>query len=800
MNRLCRVESCVPRSRPTRTTRNDVHTLYSADRHSSPPALRVRRRDRHRRSWADFGLCLIALLLLGSLAAQAAEPGVPAVPDRAISLGTIDLQQAANALHPAGLLSTTARPLQKPFVLTAQHPLPVPSSAQSKAKSSQAASGWQAKGSLVGGLIGLAAVDPSPAPTISFTAVEDDGTSAVPDSSGAVGPEHVLTVLNSQIRVQDRSGNILASLTLDAFFSNFGSDIFTYDPRCLFDPYGGRWIVTAAANPASLSAGVVLAVSAGPDPTGDWFRYYFDINAGNQTFADSPVVGFNRHWIGIQANLHHQLTGDFVASQILAVDRTNVYAGGSGLFGRITLDGDTYGGSQIPATTFDTDQPNLHFVKNWAGYVKDPQSGLYEGWLRVFTLSGPLGSEVVTPGSFITTGVEIQNPPFVWADFPTGNQDLGKQSGSSRKIFLGDARIQSVAYRGGTLWCSQRVLLPATSPTRSAVQWWEIYPDGRLFQRHLIDDASGRWSYAYPTLAVNNHYDVLLGYNGFSSTVFPSAYYRLYPNGGVYNSPRDEQRLQAGLGSYVEDYLGNNRWGDWSTTCVDPLNDGIFWTLQESSLAPTPADPGRWQVTWGSIAPDHALQLTVNASSPGVVVGQPFTWTLTISNRLLSFAYQTLVRMPIPIGFQPESAVCSTGNATITNGSLLWSIPRVGVESNRCEFRGTITGVTTQLIAQASAEAAGESGLRTNQQARVLVPFLNQPPVIPPALDSRQDPATGNWLLEWPVGYLGFHLESADDLNSASWSLVSGTPNPQGTIQRVTVTPTAQARFFRLRR
>src|SRR5216683_2635686 len=43
----------------------------------------------------------------------------------------------------------------------------------------------------------------SPAPASNFQALPDDNTAIPPDTHGAVGPNHLMTVLNTQVRVQD---------------------------------------------------------------------------------------------------------------------------------------------------------------------------------------------------------------------------------------------------------------------------------------------------------------------------------------------------------------------------------------------------------------------------------------------------------------------------------------------------------------------------------------------------------------------------------------------------------------------
>jgi len=52
---------------------------------------------------------------------------------------------------------------------------------------------------------------------------------------------------------------------------------------------------------------------------------------------------------------------------------------------------------------------------------------------------------------------------------------------------------------------------------------------------------------------------------------------------------------QRGLASYYKDFgTGENRWGDYSATVVDPLNESDMWTIQEYAGA-----NNMWQTWWG---------------------------------------------------------------------------------------------------------------------------------------------------------------------------------------------------------
>src|SRR5262249_39091505 len=63
-----------------------------------------------------------------------------------------------------------------------------------------------------------AGIPPSPPPSASFQALPDDNTRFNPDTAGAVGPNHVMTTLASQVRIHDRSGNVLSTVSLSTFW------------------------------------------------------------------------------------------------------------------------------------------------------------------------------------------------------------------------------------------------------------------------------------------------------------------------------------------------------------------------------------------------------------------------------------------------------------------------------------------------------------------------------------------------------------------------------------------------------
>jgi beta-xylosidase len=79
-------------------------------------------------------------------------------------------------------------------------------------------------------------------PCVNFRALDDDGTSNPPDVNGAIGFDYLMTTLNTQVRIQNKQGTVISTVSLDGFWDRIGhTDIF--DPKITYDPYGRRWIL-----------------------------------------------------------------------------------------------------------------------------------------------------------------------------------------------------------------------------------------------------------------------------------------------------------------------------------------------------------------------------------------------------------------------------------------------------------------------------------------------------------------------------------------------------------------------------
>jgi hypothetical protein len=535
-------------------------------------------------------LCLFSIAVVTCLPnARGAQPVIAGVPGTAHRTAVVNFSELAQ--QEAGLTApAVSRPREAPVPLRPELALPA------------AEISTNASTEFAAPLV----LAPSPPTTASFLAILDNYTAIPPDTMGAVGPNHLMTTLNSQVRIQTRSGVNVSTVSLNSFWASLGNpDVF--DPHVAYDPLGGRWIFSAAANSQLASAAVLVGVSASSDPTGNWFLYKVTVDPAGQQWADFDQLGFNKDWVVVSANIFKKSNG-FQAVSFWVFNKADLYANGTGKFTLLQSTTDK-AFSVSPAQTFDGSLAILYLVENWNGS---------QGQLRISQITGPVGSEKMTFGSAFPTTTNR------WAEF--GGDNFAPQLGSSTGIDTGDSRTLCCSYRNGSLWASQNAFLPLNSPTRCAAQWWQLLPDGTVQQFGRIDDPTGNQFFAYPSLAANASNDVLIGYSRFSATQYASANYAFRFAHDPPSTMRADTILHPGEAVYVKTggNTGLNRWGDFSATCVDPVNDMTLWTIQEYGST------NRWATWWGRVDPDlSGLKLVLTQPADGISFPSNPTITLT---------------------------------------------------------------------------------------------------------------------------------------------------------------------------
>ena len=447
-----------------------------------------------------------------------------------------------------------------------------------------------------------AALAPSPVANPNFPALDDNGTRIPPDTNGAVGPDHLMTALNSEVRIQGRSGAQTSCgdcrVSLAAFWGSFGK-VDVFDPRVTYDPLGDRWVFVSVANRRSAASALLIAVSRDSDPTGLWDIWKADADDADLAWADYPSLGVNGSWVVVQVNMYPNAGEVFSHGKLFAFSKPGLYSGGSAPYTWWTH---PYLATAAPASSTDPANLSMQLVETWNSA---------SGMLALSTISGTADDPLL---SFAHRFVSAPEP---WSNEFGAN--LGPQLGSTGRIDLNDDRMLGCTSRNGSTWCVHTIFLPAVAPTRTAIQWWELGSDGSVRQRGRIEDPSGGNFYAFPSIAVNMNNDALIGYSRFSAGQYASANYSFRAGSDPLNMLREDMVLKAGEAPYVEeDTKGRNRWGDYSGTVVDPLNDVDMWTIQEYAASPS----NRWGTWWGRIVPP-ALTPATGPFQPDALIARP---------------------------------------------------------------------------------------------------------------------------------------------------------------------------------
>ncbi|HEX7588664.1 MAG TPA: hypothetical protein VF478_10145, partial [Anaerolineae bacterium] len=357
-------------------------------------------------------------------------------------------------------------------------------------------------------------------------------------------------------------------------------------------------------------------------------RFCFDADGTDALYVDFPRLGFNKDWIVVSMNMLAISSGSS-RGQIYAFNKANLYNNvNSGHFVFPPTGGITdVPFTMIPAVTLDNALATEYFVRqpdcatcstiSKSALVGSPPSVPILN-IDSATVNSNLSSWASGPaiGDFLP-----QAPPTLG----TGNRGIAANDDS-----ILNAMVRTV---GGvtSIWAAQTIFLPSASPTHAAAQWWQVDAStpssSTVIQQGRVEDptattSNGGKHFAYPSIAVNKFGDMLIGYSRFSSSAYASAAYSFRQSGDPVNTTRDDVTLKAGMDYYEEMYgAGSNRWGDFSNTVIDPLNDLDLWTIQEYARnfigTPSPGtDTGQWGTWWGKISSTRIQYFPVISKSP----------------------------------------------------------------------------------------------------------------------------------------------------------------------------------------
>ena len=433
----------------------------------------------------------------------------------------------------------------------------------------------------------------SPAPTDTFESTLDNGSDIPPDTHGAVDSNYCMTTINPNVRIQTRAGGAVSLVSLDAFFTSVLPGGGTFDPRCYYDIATHRWIVVADAGGETANSALLIAISKTSNPTGAWWTYKITTYAGGADWLDYPDVGFNSKWITITGNLFPVTGSGYDGCKVFVFDKASLLSGAGAPYTAFTQ---STSECICPAVTYDAAQTSLFCLESWDG------TSTGGGILQLWKITGAVGSEAMTSVGFpASLGTNWQGQSNAVSG--TGGADFAPQLGTASKIQTNDDRIFQVVFMNNKLWTAHNVFLPystTANPTRCSIQWWQVDTLGTPDQIGLIDDPTNANFYSFPNIAVNTLDDALVGYTNFSAAIHPSAAYSMHLHTDATSTMETNYIYRHGQNTYFKNFgAARDRWGDYSGTCIDPLNQINFWTIQEASAPAV----NTWDTWWAFVKP-----------------------------------------------------------------------------------------------------------------------------------------------------------------------------------------------------
>jgi hypothetical protein len=434
----------------------------------------------------------------------------------------------------------------------------------------------------------------------SFIGVAEDGYP--PDPHMAAGPGHLVAVTNRKIMFFDKTGARIDSTTLTAFTgAATGAGTNTFDPKVIYDEQSGRFFFTCLTyGTTTLEAWVQLAVSKNSDPTQGWWVY--SPSAGfDSCWVDYPEIGVSPHTASFYGNYLRfpGVLDQQYRSFNWVWDKAAMMNGQA-----LTLFWFPDLGGFKPANV-PVDPPGAPDGYMMSNPVISPSEQRIEAYGIVVPPTWPAGSPTVTRQSV--------SQPFL-GPMPNAAQlgGLGRLSANN----IGSPILNAV-YRNGVLYGIAHYPFAGGSMLRLHQIDVSGWPSISLTNLDVHD--GGVSYYFYGSVGVNQRGDVASCFSRSGPSVYGGAYFAnryagesFFPSLGTLKAGEDY------YGSYPDSAQHLFRWGDYSASAVDPV-DQSFWFFHEYARVKPNSMTGRYGTWIGHMV--HAV--FVDGSYFGPAIGTP---------------------------------------------------------------------------------------------------------------------------------------------------------------------------------
>jgi len=418
--------------------------------------------------------------------------------------------------------------------------------------------------------------------------LEDGGFSIPPDPVGDVGPNHYVQMVNTAFAIFDKQGNLLVGpLAINQLWQGQGGACETSndgDPIVLYDPLADRWLLSQFAVGQGPPYYECIAISQTPDPTGAYFLYAFSTE---DVFPDYPKFGV---WPDA-----YYMSANEAAVGIYAFERDKMLNGQAATFqkfqvqGNFMLPSDLDGSNPPPSGS-----PNYFYTMMddtfWPTFGF-PGEDRIEIWEFHVDFENPANSSFT-----LSKNLPTESFNYLVCDF--FDFDCIPQKGIDQRVdALSEWPMYRFQYRNfgthETLLGNFTVKID-DFPGHAGIRWFELRKteedDWHIYQEGThAPDAHHRWM---GSIAMNGEGNIALGYSVSSESLYPAMRYAVQ----YYWDPVGSLRNEVSVVESTASQTRFNRWGDYSSMNVDPVDDTTFWYTAEYL-----SESGYWKTRISSI-------------------------------------------------------------------------------------------------------------------------------------------------------------------------------------------------------
>ncbi|MGN6519457.1 MAG: InlB B-repeat-containing protein, partial [Dokdonella sp.] len=592
-------------------------------------------------------------------------------------------------------------------------------------------------------------------PSTSFDGATLTDTGAFPpDSMGTVGPSQYVVAVNGRIRSFTKAGvaDGVLNLDTDAFFASVMTPVsgsvvlnFTSDPQVRYDRFTARWylsIIDVPCTNASCTAtaanrwllAVSDAASNGVISASTVWTFFFVTTDPGSNFCDYPSFGIDVNALYFGCNMFSS-AGSFVGTNAYVVQKASTLGAGPLVVTSFPNIGTASAGPFAPrgADNFDPTATQGYFVGVDAGVFSR----------LVFRRVSNPGSATPTISANINLTV-----PTTGATNPV--EHAGNTGGNNGRLDSLDDRLYAAMIRGGHLWTAHNLRVSTTgvastaTTARKAARWYDIQnlsTTPTLVQSGTVFDNAATLAaalqYWIPSITATGQGHAVIGFSQAGTPLGATPAYAGRLAGdtlGVMTGPPNAAAMQYGITSAnynpPSDPGGGSgrRWGDYSFTVVDPLDDMSVWTIQEYNqslnsyavrvgklLAPPPATPtcaGSPIAFTGGTTGNVTINATSSGGSgfydPGANLpppALPFNHiSATVTNATVNgVTYNSPTQVVLNItanaaGLQNVTITNPDGQSVTANGCINVSAPAHTVTPSVSGGNGAISPSTPQTV------------------------------------------------------------------------------------------------------